>query len=509
MSAGLAGEATAGLSLEGSGGGGGGGGGPGEGTLFVDSIAHGGVTLPSIVTGSLQAATLAYVGEILSVGDWFYLVRGQGLTADNINVVNSGTEAGAQWVRMNIPNQVWLAHTTVAAFWAVDPVGGNDENRGCGATLAAARLVPLKTQAELNRRFSGAVNIAPQIELQGNIPNSDDIGFPNLRTQTRDLIPIVTGRIDPVGGTVNPPVFSGAITGYVTAVPATNTPFQMTIAGLPVSWTASGLIGFMIQKNDGSKTAWALADLGAKTARISEPRTSSTISPGVPTNFVVGETVNVYRLFTVPTWPFGQWGIFQRAGNLEIQGKRVSGAGNQQNIGGSSPTLSNCRINGIIWQGGNQGTLGNVLAVGAVNSLSGFRLMGISGLAVSGGILQLTDTTTQALDGTVQIDGAASRINLASLALLNIKAPCAIAIFDDATFGVDCAVEGSLWMVGSGIYGAGNTSTLVNIDAGSRCRILAASTAVTTGDQVNLAGAPLAFAAIPQIDVPNQCGVSG
>jgi len=512
VSAGLGGEAAAGLSLEGGANSAGGASPvpPGAGTLSVDSIAHGGITLPSILTAGLQAGTFAFVGAVLSVGDWFYLVRGQGLTADGITVVNSGSEVGAQWVRANIPSQIWLASATVAKFWVIDPVGGNDENRGCGATLAAARLVPLKTQAELNRRFSGAVNIAPTIEIAGNIPNADDIGFPNLVTKTRDVLPLVQGRIDPVGGPVNPPIFSGAITGYVTANPATNTPFQMTIASLPVSWTASGLLGLMVQKADGTKTSHVLADLGAKTARIMQPRTSTgTGAAGVTTDFVVGETVNVYRLFSIPQWPYGQNVLFPKAGNLEIKGLRASGGIAQNNLAGSNPTVSNCKLSGVGWQGGQQGLLGQVLCSGQ-NSFSGFSELTIQGVAVVGGITIFGgNSAADVLDGTLQVDGATARVDLFDQTLLSVASGGILAVFDCATFAFDMATLSSLWSRGGGMYGAGNTSTLMSIDAGSRCRMSAASTAATTGAQINLAGAALAFAAIPVIDVPNQCGVSG
>jgi hypothetical protein len=486
----------------------------GQGILNVDTVSIVGTSRLDQVDDTLYTAfqgTICYVGNNdpvkSSVGDYYSLKFGQNLTPINLEVVNAKHFAttGGQWVRMHIPNDQFLAP---GLFWDIDPTNGNDENAGFGASQAAARLRPLKTQAELNRRLTGALNIAPTIEIEGNIPNSDNGGIPNLKTKTRDALPLVFGRLDPVGGTVNPPIFSGAITGYVTAVPATNTPFQMTIASLPVSWTASGLIGLMIQKNDGSKTAYAEADLGAKTARISQPRTSTATSSGVTTNFVVGETVNVYRLFTIPNWPYDENVMFPRAGNLEIQAKRTNGSACQTVLGASGPFVNNCILNGVIWQGGSQGTFGNVQIIGS-GSFSGFSQLGLFGLSVLKCLVIFTDSTPLAAEGTVQIDGANASIHTFDRTVISLSGTSALAIFDTTTPAMDHATQGCIWCrIGVAVYGAGNATSLIVVDSGSRCAIPAGATAATAGNQLVLNAVGSAFAAIPVIDIPGQCGVS-
>jgi hypothetical protein len=476
--------------------------------LSVDSVHVIGVRLDQVVENALKQGTIAYVGNNnatqASVGDSYELKFGENLTPIDLVVVNALNfgVTGGQWVRMNIPNPQWLA----APFWDVDPVNGQDENTGWGTTQANARLAPLKTMAEMNRRLAGALNIAPTIEIEGNIPNADDGGIQNLRTKTRDALPLIVGRIDPVGGAINPPVFSGAITGYVTAVPATNTPFQMTIASLPVSWTASGLLGLMIQKDDGTKTAWVLADLGAKTARISEPRTSTSTSSGNATNFVVGETVNVYALFSVPNWPYGEQVLFPRTGNLEIKGLRASGAASQTNLGSSGPTPNNCKLTGIIWQGGNSANFGNVY-LGPTSSISGLKQLGVVGLSTKG-LLQLSDVSFLTVLGTIHIDGAAAQI-ITSFGQTFVKAPALVSIFDTAGLSLDCSAQGSFWSVGATVYGSGNSNNLLTVDRGSRCAFPKGATVVTSaGNALVVGGAAYNFSDIPVTDLPNQCGVT-
>jgi hypothetical protein len=492
----------------GSGGSSGGGGG-GQGVLSVDSVNVIGVKLTQVVENALLQGTIAYVGNnnalLASVGAPYELKFGQNLTPVDLVVVNAFNFAttGGQWVRMNIQNPQWLA----APFWDIDPVNGIDEATGWGVTQAAARLAPLKSQAELNRRLVGAFNIAPTIEIEGNIPNSDDGGLPNLQTKTRDALPLIFGRIDPVGGTVNPPIFSGVITGYVTAVPATNTPFQMTIAGLPVSWTASGLLGLMIQKDNGTKTSWVLADLGAKTARISEPRSSTgTGSAGAATNFVVGETVNVYSLFTIPNWPYGGQVLFPKAGNLEIQGKRANGSSAQTVLGGSGPLISNCKLNNVIWQGGSQATFGNVYCPGP-NSISGMSQLALQGL-VTQGILQLSDCSVQSTDGTTSVDGAAARINLSTRTLMVVKTPALVSIFGSADVAIDCSGQGAFWSVGATVYGAGNSNFIMTVDQGSRCAFPAGTAATSLAHPFSMGTAFFDYADLPVANLTEQCGIS-
>jgi len=215
----------------------------GGSVLQVDSIAVIGSKLVELTENSLLTGTVCWVGnntsDQASVHRYYKLTFGEGLVADGIAVVNAKNfvTTGGQWQSLDTVDQGFLQKL----FWSVDPVDGDDENTGWGDTEVEADGHALKTLAELNRRLKGAnYETAPLVHVMNDVPLSDATVLTNVRTKNGAGFPTLIGT--------RTTLFSGTITGYATKNPAGNAGFEVAIAGIPVSWTASGLIGAMIQK---------------------------------------------------------------------------------------------------------------------------------------------------------------------------------------------------------------------------------------------------------------------
>lgn len=166
------------------------------------------------------------------------------------------------------------------AAWFIDPINGRDSRNG--KTLATA----IQTRNEFARRMFGV-----------SLTQSIDVTITSSLLSTDNNIPVIYGNVSK-GWSVNyigtPTVlFTGAVTGYVARVGSTATTTKMTIAGLPVSWTASGLVGMIVEKMDASVRAVVVKDLGAKQAWLSPPLTSGNVQGAV---FAVADVINVYSL---------------------------------------------------------------------------------------------------------------------------------------------------------------------------------------------------------------------
>src|SRR5882672_9325394 len=192
---------------------------------------------------------------------------------------------------MNFPETVGrptmgalLAHNGLAvqqslasqAAWFIDPINGRNSNNG--KTLATA----IQTRTEFYRRMAGvtltqivSITITSSL-LAGDVGKS--VVFSGPFTYLKFIgVPII--------------LFTGAITGIVNRNGATSTHTSMTIAGLPVSWTASGLVGKIVQAATGTiRESIVVQDEAAKTAWLSPPMSRT----GVESTFTNGETVTVY-----------------------------------------------------------------------------------------------------------------------------------------------------------------------------------------------------------------------
>lgn len=224
--------------------------GAGTGIQQFDGISTGATQLASFVPPG-TGAVYAYVK---SVRDMFYLDRTNAQTADGITIVTA--TGGGRWIRMLFADEFWGTQTT----WFIDTANvsttATDEATGVDGTHQ------LRTRAEFHRRFR-ATTAATTVTVTGSLVGTDTF-----------VAPLITTLAAPVNW-VGVPValFSGTVTGYVARSGAGSQPTTMTIAALPASWTASGLVDQIIECVDGGTTirAVVVADLGTRTAWLSPP----------------------------------------------------------------------------------------------------------------------------------------------------------------------------------------------------------------------------------------------
>jgi hypothetical protein len=255
-----------------------GGGGGGGVSLSFANIAG----LAGFNASTLDAGATAYVETLRD----FFVLDGEALTTDGITVIAAGSKVGFQWRRLTLPNLFWAAQ----AAWFVDPSNGSglasDENTGIDRTH------PLLTLSEHARRLSTTrLSVGQTVTLMGSQLTTDnpvyECGFPDaaftpLLTFVGDLTAIHNGTI-----TTSTP---GA------AAPTADNGDRIADTGLPVSWTASGMLADAILFKRTNSTAlwwWGAKDLGTKVLRISRPNDGA----GTETALATNDTYTAYSLF--------------------------------------------------------------------------------------------------------------------------------------------------------------------------------------------------------------------
>ena len=234
------------------------------------------------------AAMAAYADGLLADGSGcavatllcpWQIDRASSAAPDGITVVACSSGVG-NWHRGD-PGNAW----SFLAGWAIDAVAGDDENRGDA-------LHPLATHDELVRRIG---------QQLGNGAAAISIGI------DADY----TGNIDWTSATVWAPVtltyqgirtvlYSGSVTG-VTNWQVSVIAGDITDAAIPVSWTASGLVGKALVMTSGALNhcvGWIEYDFGGalRTANETQPLDASTLLTGDPD---AGDTFKVVDLTTI------------------------------------------------------------------------------------------------------------------------------------------------------------------------------------------------------------------
>jgi hypothetical protein len=268
-------------------------------TVQTGAVGSGRLTDVSAPTlAALAAGALAWV---LSVKDWWRWDPVSTLTSDGIKVLNpiaNGANPG-RFIRELVPAPEWMKQLN----WFVDPanVAASDENDGAtGAT-------PLATDAERQRRMgpnplwdAGGYHI----RFISDLPVSDVVRVVGTVAQTATLF----FHGSATNGQGQSVLYTVAADAVVIALNrATNTPWQIASAGLPVSWTASGCVNKRLRRTNGTAVkGWVVKDLGAKNARCSQGLNANTYT--VPCNIsntlwvpANGDTFVVEKLTVVPS----------------------------------------------------------------------------------------------------------------------------------------------------------------------------------------------------------------
>ncbi len=186
--------------------------------------------------------------------------------------------------------------------WFIDSVNGSDGQNGLTAQTA------IKTDAERQRRM-GSFPVwnagAYHIRYLNDLPLSDPVILTGRRTSQTTIF-LHGSTIDGHGKAILYTVAADAV--VINFNRATNIPVQVASAGLPVSWTASGLIGQRMRRTNGTAVlTWPVKDLGAKNARCcialdTAPFTVPFNPATAQTALVNGDTFVVESLVKIPNF---------------------------------------------------------------------------------------------------------------------------------------------------------------------------------------------------------------
>lgn len=179
-----------------------------------------------------------------------------------------------RWHRACLPHDHWRRQLE----WHINPATGNDEADGSSGT-------PIKTWAEFMRRHGDRLGSGAwtTVKLYGAI-FSENIHVDLILTYGSEVLAI---EGEP---TV---LYSGSISALQEWDSVARDEVQIADASLPVSWTASGLVGHAIIMTSGAAVGaigWVVKDLGGKTCRS---HSFVDIVAGAPVNPSVGDTFDV------------------------------------------------------------------------------------------------------------------------------------------------------------------------------------------------------------------------
>jgi hypothetical protein len=237
------------------------------------------------------ALTKGNAAEVLSTGDvWTYdptstLVPDVTATAPLGQTVVAANGVG-NWLRSNPYVLRWAGQGS----WVVDPIAGSVEGSG-------SALDPIDSVSEFLRRTTSllavSIAVAPlgyDVLILSDCQTTEEIAIDG-RMETGVVCYVF--RADPI------PIASFAVTAQVDAAPATQTLPTITCAGLPVSFTASGIVGTLGIVTAGANVGtefWVMRDEGAgtKTATITQPQAN--IFDETPGFVDVGDTITFYSL---------------------------------------------------------------------------------------------------------------------------------------------------------------------------------------------------------------------
>ena len=232
--------------------------GGGSGALRFNTVAVGalgsGRLIDTALTGLVDGTSLAWVESVKDTWRWDATST---LTADNITVCNptaNGANPG-RFIRKLEPAPEWMQQIT----WVVDAANStalaSDENDG---TTAAT---PLLTDTERQRRMGENpiwILAAYHLRYISDVPAAQEVAVRN-RTAPAVQIFLHGSMTDGAGKTV---LYSGTIGAVTTLDYPTNQPWEITSAGIPVSWTASGLVNQRIRRTTDNAIMWSTKDLG-------------------------------------------------------------------------------------------------------------------------------------------------------------------------------------------------------------------------------------------------------
>lgn len=259
-------------------------------------VTAGGINTFALITdmaaqsiSGMTDGTFAYVQSIKS---FFFLDTTSALLADNITIVPAAGGTG-QWLRTPDAHPFWLTQTE----WFVSTATGDDQNDGSSGN-------PIATHTELSRRWGqeGHISVDVTVTIMDSLDPTDPIRL-NI---------ILDGSIYYTG------VVSTVRTGTATTVTprnaATNQKYTILDSGLPAanSWTAN--VNQRVRMTNGPASgayAWVIADLGTRTASLSEFASTSPFTIAV--DLLTPANGNTYIVEAMPS-------VTMQSGDINVGG---------------------------------------------------------------------------------------------------------------------------------------------------------------------------------------------
>lgn len=457
----------------------------GGGLLPATGTTTGSRPLSGYATALLQTGDEVFVQGINEV---YYFDASSTLAADQLNIVNA--VGPGQFIR--------LSSVIVDANWFVDSVNGNDQNDGVTA------LTPIKTIAELNRRFCGR-SILPSIAnititLAGTF-TTEVLAFSGLILSRGQVLVVKPSTLTQVA--------TGTITTYTARNAAGNTSATI-LADISFAGRAQTLMRLTSGASSGA-TAWVGFDLGGNTCRVGAFQLDGTaVTPTNGTTFV---------LETYPTAIGGVSCQYSGSGTMIVQDleiQQISTGQAQYIIGGGlgssgaffegGSSIYRCKLSvGSRWYYGTCFT-GCMNTAAFIVATGQFIMQGHTFFAT----MSVRDSCTLTLQGGyVTFESINTTIGIAQIfAGCVVSQGADVEMFNCVTTTQGFLVsDNSTWassVSARSTYGSGNTlPTAVQIRSGASWIYTNKPTITGTVQDTIVGGAALAWAAIPTITAAN------
>lgn len=433
-----------------------------------------------------------------TVRDWFTVDKTSALTADGITVLTPASGPGQYRRAIGRQHPSWSVQTA----WFIDPTSGSDENTGLTSG------VPIKTNAELQRRWGSKVifDVIPTITYMGAAPITDEMNF-NIMVRDGGLIfkstPTVTR--------------SGTFSAITALNRGTQTPWAITDGTFDFTGSVNSQIWIPSGARAGAR-AWVAKAVSAGVARTSQffiqPTTDGTTVPVTP------QIGDAYEVRTLPQVYVGTVNFESSASaniasflDLRLTGSRTGGsslpAGAIMGIPYQGPNAIGCFMDNLVinsplygvscrWASGIITSPGKVYVIGGLVTGSGIGI-------AEGGVAYI--------DWDVLVQGATNGI------FMNMGAEArvgSIGAFDctGTVMVVNDACKAIMSHVLSGttlFYGTNNAANAAQVAQGSHMRIATLPTCnagLGLGREISVGGENFLWADMPVSGTNSKSSVS-
>lgn len=498
-----------------------------DGSVSLNLSGFGATSFNPLATSVANLAALAAVqgmanGEfrfVVTLAEPFDFDSSSTLAADGFAVVAPAVGSG-RWIRRGLGAEKWRAQSN----WRIDAVAGDDEADG--------NATPLKTQAELFRRWGPSPHLnPPAVEYSTGSPGR--FYFPTIITLLTSL-PQSDPHAMPDGIRLNNNgrlIFKGTVTtartGTLSSVVAlnrsTNQAVSVTDTAL-TSWSADicQRIRVTAGANAGS-TGWVAKDLGSKAARISPPSKLNYDSDGDTRAAFVTVTPSTFSnsdAYALQTLPRMYWGLqphvnagFERSSafglvryeDLEIA--TTSAHPVMGNLGNAYSFFVGCKINGNgLFTGAYLRSSSNSAFLNCSFS-DGFLVYPQTEAVIVASGLSLGDVFTGfvVLDADFLVQGAILRVTMGAcrMGLVGVyDSPsdgCVVGSFDANHFPGAGVTNVTSHYPAHLLYGSGNAGVGLRVGAGGQFCYASTIPAITgSGGDFRVGNSSLAFSGVDQ-----------